>query len=394
MIVSLAATRNVLKGSMDEKSFQEDKLSTREAFLSTIHNTAPVIILLYDLDSGKVVYANRSKETLCGLTADEICSMSAAEHFRRLHPHDVRRVLRFIRRCRTAKEGEALSIEYRYRDKAGLHCWFRTRATPFARNKENLVSQMLCVTIDINEYKRIEEDIKHYTQNLLRSNRDLEQFASIASHDLQEPLHITTAYIELIKSNYGDKLDENGRELLDLAIQNAHKMQEFVQDLLSYSRVGRQIMFREVEMDQVLNQVLKNLSILIQKKGATIKCNCILPRIMADRTQMTQLFQNLIHNAIKFSSPERLPEIHISAEEDKHYWTLVIKDNGLGIPPECHDRIFNMFERLHSGEEYPGTGIGLAVCKKIVECHQGKIWIQSEYGKGTTFYISFPKEKK
>jgi PAS domain S-box-containing protein len=376
-----------------ERKLAEDQLSAREAFISTIANTVPVVILLYDLSSGRALYANRSHETLYGLTVDEICRMSSEEHFARIHPEDLRRVLRFIKRCRHAKDGEITSIEYRYSNKADVYVWWKSIVSPFVRSKEGLVNQVLCVAINIDEHKRIEQEVRHYSKELLRSNRDLEQFAYIASHDLQAPLYTASAYMDLVRKRYNDKFDEKGQEFIGSVVESVHKMQQLVSDLLSYSKMGSKTRRQEIDMEQVLNQVLKNLSMTIQECGAVVRHDSVLPCINADWTKMVQLFQNIINNAIKFRCPQRSPEIVISVQEDENSWIFLIKDNGLGIAPENHRRIFDIFKRLHTEEEYPGSGIGLAVCKRIVENYDGKIWVESEYGKGTVFFISLPKEQ-
>jgi PAS domain S-box-containing protein len=242
--------------------------------------------------------------------------------------------------------------------------------------------------------KRSEKAVQEYAEELKRSNKDLEQFAYIASHDLQEPLRIILGYAQIIKRKYPDKLDAKGSEYLEYIMESVFKMQALVKDLLSYSKVGREKNFKEIDFKIICEGAIKNLEIIIKETNAQVIYDNNLPRLRVDETLMTQLFQNLINNAIKFRSPERTPQIHISAAPKNNHWEFVVKDNGIGIASEYYNRIFEIFSRLHTQHQYPGTGIGLAVCKKIAEYHEGKIWVESKFGEGSTFYIALPKENK
>ncbi|MFQ5901142.1 MAG: ATP-binding protein [Thermodesulfobacteriota bacterium] len=233
---------------------------------------------------------------------------------------------------------------------------------------------------EIAEREQVEEDIK-------RSNADLEQFAYIASHDLQEPLRIVASYVQLLSRRYKGKLDTNADEFIDYAVDGATRMQMLINDLLDYSRVGiHGSDFADTNCTAVLSQALANIKTPIEKSGAVITHDP-LPTIMADDVQIVQVFQNLINNAIKFSDKDT-PLIHVSAKQDGDKWTFSVRDNGIGIEPEFFERIFQIFQRLHSRTKYSGTGIGLAICKRIVERHGGDIWVESEPGEGTTFYFT------
>ncbi len=234
------------------------------------------------------------------------------------------------------------------------------------------------------------EALVNQTRELERSNAELEQFAYVASHDLQEPLRMVTSYVQLLARRYQDQLDEDANDFINYAVDGATRMQRLINDLLLYSRVGtREKMFEPTDCRAVVEQVIRSLEPAIKETGAAITYGS-LPVIMADTMQMEQLFQNLISNAIKFRS-ETPPEIHISAE--KHHndkWKFAVQDNGIGIEAEYAERIFIIFQRLHNRHQYSGTGIGLAVCKKIVERHNGRIWVDSQPGKGSTFYFTIP----
>jgi light-regulated signal transduction histidine kinase (bacteriophytochrome) len=245
--------------------------------------------------------------------------------------------------------------------------------------------------LDITERKRAEEKIQAMVAELARSNADLQQFVHVASHDLQEPLRAVAGCVGLIEKGYADKLDDRGRELMQHVVTGARRMQTLIQDLLAYSRVGtRGKDFEMTDASLALDRALTNLATPIRETGASITYDP-LPTVMADPTQLPPLFQNLISNAIKFCAGRR-PEIHIGAQPRGGDWLFSVRDNGIGIEPQYRERIFVIFQRLHTRTEYPGTGIGLAICKRIIERHKGQIWVDSEPGKGSTFYFTIPRQ--
>jgi len=242
---------------------------------------------------------------------------------------------------------------------------------------------------EIAERGIADENLRRTAEELSRSNRDLEQFAYVASHDLQEPLRAVSGYIQLLQQRYAGKLDEKALQYIDGAVDGAARMQRLITDLLAFSRVGtRERTLRWTDMSEILESTLENLKVGIREAKATITSDC-LPKLNVDSTQIAQLFQNLIGNAIKFRSKEA-PEIRIGAMKRQDTWLFSIKDNGIGIDPQYTERIFMIFQRLHTRRKYPGTGIGLAICKKIVERHGGKIWVESTPEKGSTFYFTLP----
>ncbi|QSW99137.1 sensor histidine kinase [Haloterrigena alkaliphila] len=232
--------------------------------------------------------------------------------------------------------------------------------------------------------RRTERQLEEAVDQLRDSNEQLEQFAYAASHDLQEPLRMVTRYLELAESRYGDEFDEDFQEFIDFAVDGAERMSDMIDGLLEYSRVETQgDSFEDVDLDAVLDDVLADLQFKIEETDATITRES-LPTIEGDGRQLQQLFQNLLSNAIDYSG-EDPPRIHVSAAQDGEEWTVSVRDEGVGIDVEDSDRIFDIFQRLHSIEEHTGSGIGLALCKRIVERHGGEIWVDSDPGEGSTF---------
>ena len=236
---------------------------------------------------------------------------------------------------------------------------------------------------------QMEEDLARKVDELARSNADLEQFAYVASHDLQEPLRMVTAYTQLLAERYRGKLDENADKFIGYASEGAQRMQVLIQDLLAFSRVGRNgLVSGNVDCNSVMEEVLQTLTAAIQESGATVT-HGDLPAVWADRTQVAQIFQNLIGNAIKFRGTAP-PVISMQAEKADQRWLFRVSDNGIGIAPEYAQNIFVVFQRLHARSEYAGNGIGLAICKKIVERDGGRIWVESQSGSGSTFKFTLP----
>ncbi len=236
---------------------------------------------------------------------------------------------------------------------------------------------------------QMQEDLGRKMDELARSNADLEQFAYVASHDLQEPLRMVTAYTQLLAERYRGKLDDNADKFLGYATEGAQRMQVLIQDLLAFSRVGRNGFTRSnVDSNAVMKEVLQALAPAIQESGAVVT-GAELPPVWADRTQLAQIFQNLIGNALKFRG-KQAPVISVEVEKAGPLWQFTINDNGIGIAPEYAENIFVVFQRLHARTEYPGNGIGLAICKKIIEHNGGKIWVEPQASSGSSFKFTIP----
>lgn len=257
------------------------------------------------------------------------------------------------------------------------------------------------------QLETIEKQLESRNIDLERSNKELQLFAYVASHDLQEPLRKVASFTQMLAERYADKLDADAKEFIAYAVDGAHRMQGLINDLLAYSRVGTSGKpFTPVDCETAFEDALANLELTIKDSGAVVSHEP-LPTVLGDATQLVQLFQNLIGNAIKFRRPGVTSEVHVSAKRVSgqsssvsasnaqcpmpNFWLFSVHDNGIGIDPEYFRRIFVIFQRLHSRAEYPGTGIGLAISQKVVERHGGRIWVESEPGKGTTFHFSIPE---
>jgi PAS domain S-box-containing protein len=273
----------------------------------------------------------------------------------------------------------------------GERRWLRISKMPMQNQKGEVVG-VLGAYEDITEAKKMEQVMRESLQTLERSNRELEQFAYVASHDLQEPLRLIASYTQLLATRYQGKLDARADEFIAYAVDGAKRMQRLIQDLLAYSRVAnRDVAMVPVDCQALMEIVARNLSVVIQETGAKVTWES-LPVIQGSDNQMAQLLQNLVGNAIKFHGAQP-PEVHVSAQlsDNGKEWVFAVRDNGIGIAPEFFERIFVIFQRLHSRRKYEGTGIGLAICKRIVERHGGRIWVESEPEKGSTFCFTVPK---
>jgi PAS domain S-box-containing protein len=241
---------------------------------------------------------------------------------------------------------------------------------------------VLASVVDISPRKKAEEELR-------RSNEELERFAYVASHDLQEPLRTVTSYLQLLSRRYGDKLGADAGEFIGYAVAGATRMQRLIEDLLAFSRVGtQQRRFEAHDANAVLREALDDLRASIAAAQGQVTSDT-LPRVLADEGQFEQVFTNLIGNALKFRGSE-VPRVHVSAQRDGRFWRFAVRDNGVGIEPKYFEKIFVIFQRLYARDKYEGTGVGLAICKKIVEGHGGRIWVESTPGEGTTFLFTLP----
>lgn len=260
------------------------------------------------------------------------------------------------------------------------------RVLNFSGSRTGVDGTLAILVTDVTEPRKREADLR-------RSNEDLEQFAYVASHDLQEPLRMVASYTQLLAERYRDKLDQDANEFIGFAVSGAQRMQQLINGLLTYSRVGtRGKPLQPVDSEAALRAATANLRSSIEESEAVIT-NGDLPAVLADEVQLVQLFQNLFSNGIKFHRPGVAPAIHVSASAQSGCWVFSVRDNGIGIPPELQSQLFLMFKRLHARDRYPGTGIGLAICRRIVERHGGQIWMDSEESSGTTVHFTLPARR-
>lgn len=364
-----------------ERKRSTEELKQTNDFLNAILENIPSVIFVKDAKDLKFIRVNEEVEKLFGYSKDEIIGKNDYELFPK-HEADL-----FVANDKKLLEtGKILKIE-----EEPAHTKFK--GIRILETKIVLLNDtngkplyLLGISNDITDRKRISEELKLKSEELTRSNTELEQFAYVASHDLQEPLRMITSYLQLLENRYKDKLDKDANEFIAFAVDGSARMKILILSLLEYSRVNRVKPFEEIDVNLLLKDVLANLSNSIKESNAVIKIDD-LPKIKGDHLLIGQLFQNLIENGIKFRK-DKNPEIIISGKKENNEYLFSVKDNGIGIQKEYMNKIFVIFQRLNSKEKYPGTGIGLAICKKIVEKHGGKIWVESEMEKGSTFYFT------
>ena len=350
--------------------------------------------ILIAVEGGVYVFANRAIAEISGYSVDELVHLNTQEL---ADPDEAPKILERLQK-RLAGEPIPNRYETIILNKNGqkIPIEISSNRTIWKGQPADLVFIM-----NISARKLAEKELQSTLEELKRSNTELEQFAYVASHDLQEPLRMVSSYVQLLERRYKGKLDQNADEFIDFAVDGAERMKHLINDLLAYSRVGRRVQApTPTSCDEVLEQALENLQVAIRENKAIVTHDP-LPEVMGDPTQLVQLFQNLIGNGIKFHGQKK-PCVHISATptlgpnisrglETSKIWKFSVQDNGIGINPQHAERIFIIFQRLNSREKYAGTGIGLAICKKIVQHHGGRIWVESAPGQGATFFFTLPK---
>ena len=362
-----------------ERRRAEEALRESEARLKLALDAAHMGTWDSNFSTDRIIWSE-SVEPLFGLQGGEF-SGTRDSFYEHIHPDDRDAVRQATQRA--IEDDVDFDVEHRILHPDGTVRWMASRGRAFSDDAGNPI-HMLGVVMDITERKLMQDALERRTDELARSNEELQQFAYVASHDLQEPLRMVSSYVQLLARRYKGKLDEDADDFIAYAVDGAQRMQGLIRDLLAYSRVGtRGNPFEPTDCEEVLSQTLERLRLAVEESGAGVTHDP-LPTVVGDGGQLGQLFQNLIANALKFRG-EATPEVHISAEKVEDEWVFSVADNGIGIDPEFADRIFVIFQRLHGKEEYPGTGIGLSVCKRIVERHGGRIWVESEPGKGATF---------
>jgi PAS domain S-box-containing protein len=365
-------TRDMTEARRTEEQLQK----SNERFMK-IFNLNPLPTYITNSISGKFMYVNEAFEKLIQLRKNDIIGHTALE-LNIVTPETRRDTLKELN-----GEGRIHNYEIRLRTGNGDIKDILVSSDTIEIDHEVCY---LSAMIDITSMKQTEMELMKKTEELARSNNELEQFAYVASHDLQEPLRMINSYVQLLATRYKDKLDQDGLDFINYAVDGSNRMRNLINSLLEYSRVNRVKPFEWINTDAVLDDVLADLSTQVKENDAVI-IRGRLPKIYGDATLIGLLFQNLIANAIKFRSEAR-PEVIIKGEHRGEDYLFSVQDNGIGIPKEYAEKIFVIFQRLHSKEKYPGTGIGLAICKKIVERHGGKITFESQPGSGTTFYFT------
>lgn len=334
---------------------------------------------------GKITDANHSTEAVTGYSRNELIGTDFSDYF--TESDKAREGYQQVFLKRSVRD-YPLEIQH----KNGHVTPVLYNASVYHDESGNVIG-VFAAARDITEIKKASKQLKELIEELKHSNEELQQFAYVSSHDLQEPLRTIASFTQLLQRRYKGKLDCDADEFMDYIVDASKRMKDLINDLLEYSRVGSKGKeFEPTKLEEVLEDTLFNLKVSITECNAEITSDP-LPEIMADKNQLILLFQNLIGNAIKFKKEDEHPTIHISARNDEKNGEYVfsVTDNGIGIDPQYAERIFVIFQRLHTRNEYSGTGIGLAICKKIVERHGGKIWVESELGKGSTFYFTIPK---
>lgn len=352
--------------------------------LASIVKNSDDAIIGKDLE-GVITSWNKGAEKIYGYKADEVIGKNISI----LTPSNYDKELDIMERIRNGNN--VYHQETKHITKTGKYIDI-SKTVSQIKTAEGEIVGISTIARDISNRKKMEVKLRKTLKNLKRSNAELEQFAYVASHDLQEPLRMISSFLQLLQRRYSGQLDSDADDFIEFAVDGASRMHELIEDLLAYSRImtqGKE--FAEVDMEDVLESVLINYKINIDENDANITHED-LPVVSADRSQMIQLMQNIIGNAIKYRSQDS-PEVHVSADKEMDHWIFRIKDNGIGVDPKYHERIFKIFKRLHTNEEYKGTGIGLAITKRIIERHGGQIWIDSTLGEGSTFLFTIPIKK-
>jgi PAS domain S-box-containing protein len=356
----------------------EWNLKESEAMYRDLTENTSDLIQLLDRENN-IAFVNLSWMREMGYSKEEALRQPISKF---VHPEFLNEYLAVIKKATELNSIEC--IETVFISRKGVHLILEGLISPRFVNDRFLFTRGIHKNITKN--KMIENELAAKTQELIRSNKELEQFAYVASHDLQEPLRMINSYIQLLASRYKDKLDQDAADFIHFVVDGSNRMRTLINSLLEYSRVNRSKVFESVDTGTILAEVLADMENTILENGAQIHYGH-LPTVFCDPVLIGQVLQNLISNAIKFKS-KKTPEIYISGEKRGDHFLFAVRDNGIGIQKEYFNKIFVIFQRLNDMNTYKGTGIGLAICKKIVERHGGNIWVESELGKGSTFYFT------
>ncbi|MGQ9731319.1 MAG: sensor histidine kinase [Candidatus Zipacnadales bacterium] len=377
----IALFGSLLGAALRQKEAEDARRASEQRLRILIEHSSDIIAVLDP--RGVFTFVSPSVERVLG---HRVQSIVGSNCFDFVHPDDLPRLLPVFEN-RIREPGFGAPIEVRFRDAQGV--WRHLEAIGSNPGPGSGVEGLVIVARDVTERVNTERQLTSTVKELKRSNEELEQFAYVASHDLQEPLRMVQSYLDLLQRRYGHLLDERANEFIGFAADGAARMRQLINDLLALSRVGtRGQEFQPTDSGQTLDRVLSDLAPMLREAQAQVSRDD-LPVVIADPQQLAQVFQNLISNAVKFRS-ERPCRVHVSVTRQNGEWVFAVQDNGIGLDPKHYDRIFVLFQRLHSRAQYPGTGIGLALCKKIIERHKGRIWVESRPGEGATFYFTLP----
>ncbi len=354
---------------------------------TAIINSAPTALVMVD-STGRIVLVNAETEFLLGQSRAELIGRLVdelvPERFRGKHEAHRRRF-----HGDPAKRGMSARPDLFALKNDGTEIPVEVLLNPIRTSDGFFVVAAL---IDLTERRRAEEALKHANTALEKSNMELQQFAYVASHDLQTPLRGIAGFAQMLQSDYRNKLSDEADQHLERIVEGTKRLQQMIGDLLSFARVeSRARRFEIINLGEVFEDTVALLGASIEDAGADVTSDA-LPSVECDRAQISQLLQNLIGNAVKYRG-DAPPKVHVSAQSTGGEWTITVADNGIGIEAKHHDKIFEVFRRLHGQGKYPGTGIGLAVCRRIVDRHGGRIWVESDAGKGSTFYFTIPKRR-
>ncbi|CUW38544.1 Putative Signal transduction histidine kinase(CheY-like superfamily,5-203;Signal transduction histidine kinase, homodimeric,270-358;ATPase-like, ATP-binding domain,398-510) [Magnetospirillum sp. XM-1] len=389
VFLDLYLSRRALEAELARSTAMTQVLRESEARLRHAVSEAPIPIMIHAED-GAVVLLSRVWTELTGYTASDIPTVKdwTARAYGAKGEEIARRIkgLYALEGPRAEGEHEVITAD------GSVRVWdFRSAPIEKLPDGRRLVISM---AVDVTDRHRVQEELAGKTSELERSNADLEQFAYVASHDLREPLRMVNSFLGLLDKKFGPALNDEAREYIGFARDGAKRMDSLILDLLDYSRIGRNALPEQaVDLGLALATARSNLTVAIEESGATLELPQSLPALCVDMGEFVRLFQNLIGNAIKYRSPDRAPVISVTATALPNAWEFRVADNGIGIEAQYYDRVFQIFQRLHSRAETAGTGIGLAVCKRVVNRYRGRIWVESVPGEGSTFCFTLPVPK-
>ncbi len=386
---------------MNNPNQAKEVLLSSDAFFQKVLESSINGIYVYDIVKGSNVYINSQYTNLTGYTLEEINNMGADEFFALFHPDDQEKVSQHMQDVVTADDDSVFDLEYRFKTAWGQWIWLLSWDTAFERDDEGKVRQFIGTFIDNTARKKVEKELRIHRENLEKlvaqrtaeleaANKELEAFSYSVSHDLRAPLRAMDGFSKALFENYREKFDETGLRWLTFIRDNTLEMDKLIQDILAFSRVGRhEIKKEEVDMGTLVDEVLNDEIRHYQNHEVELNVG-VLPPVMGDEVLIKQVWRNLISNAFKYSSGNRTIEIEINAKEKNKFIIYTIKDNGVGFDEAYKDKLFEVFQRLHSEKQFKGTGIGLAIVSRIVHRHGGEIWANSKPDEGAVFSFSVP----